>query len=340
MTRDEFARFFDAAKVDARCLCGAASAVPVRRRDRYGLPIHVVLCTHCGHVYARHRLPPEQLATFYASAYRALYSGEDGLKTEAAARSRIAASSRTMLPALHDSLGGVQGRTVLEWGCGAGWNLVPFKEAGARTFGFDFDHDYIAFGRERFGLDLHVLGSSDPLATMGGQADALILNHVLEHASDPLGLLEQASANVKPGGSIYVGLPFIETLAIWRWKDFFHVAHLHYFTVPYFVDLAAARGFIAVSVDKRRGYVVLRRAAPAWAMHAPERHRLYTALWLLRFALWYTLIVGPVHAVRRTIRNTPVLGPVLRSLKERAAVRSADHAGRDKPAGMSSTGAT
>jgi SAM-dependent methyltransferase len=49
-------------------------------------------------------------------------------------------------------LGDVRGKTVLDFGCGAGENIVPLVERGARVIGVDISPDLIALARQRLAL--------------------------------------------------------------------------------------------------------------------------------------------------------------------------------------------
>jgi SAM-dependent methyltransferase len=49
-------------------------------------------------------------------------------------------------------LGDVRGKTVLDFGCGAGENIVPLVERGARVIGIDISPDLIALTRQRLAL--------------------------------------------------------------------------------------------------------------------------------------------------------------------------------------------
>ncbi len=310
---ETFQETFKHRRQRAACLCGSRWGIPVRCRDRYGLPIRPFFCLRCGHVYAKFRLEEADLDRFYAESYRALYAPGDGLKTPEAAASRIQKAREVLYPVFRSFFPDGAGRTVMEWGCGAGWNLVPFREAGVRALGFDFDRGYVEYGRTAFGLDLRVMerGPFDPMPSANGPVDFLILNHVLEHVADPFGLLKRASAWVKEGGVIFVGLPFLENLPIWGFKNYFHVAHLHYFSAPHFCAMAVSRGWDVMSYDTAQGWAALRPGRSSAS--GPAAFRLYNGLRLVQFAVIY----GGLAPLGRTLRFAfPWLGRPMRRLKE------------------------
>jgi SAM-dependent methyltransferase len=49
-------------------------------------------------------------------------------------------------------LGDVRGKTVLDFGCGTGENIVPLVERGARVIGIDISPELIALARQRLAL--------------------------------------------------------------------------------------------------------------------------------------------------------------------------------------------
>src|SRR5260370_22923520 len=49
-------------------------------------------------------------------------------------------------------LGDVRGKTVLDFGCGSGENIVPLVERGARVTGIDISPELIALARQRLSL--------------------------------------------------------------------------------------------------------------------------------------------------------------------------------------------
>lgn len=66
---------------------------------------------------------------------------------------------------------------------------------------------------------------ANSLSELRGPFDLLFLNHVLEHVADPLRFLEQAVAQVSPGGTVYVETPHAD----YRFKeDVF--PHVFFFT--------------------------------------------------------------------------------------------------------------
>jgi SAM-dependent methyltransferase len=305
---ESFRKEFQKAKVKARCLCGNDRVIPLMRKDRYGISIMPSFCVNCGHVYAKFKLGDEHLPKFYAGTYRNLYTDAARLKNNAKTASKIKYSREVIIPVFEDLFPRENGKVVIEWGCSAGWNLVPFKEKGIHTYGLDFDTEYVEYGRAEFGLELFAVPNfSDPRELVNTTADFLILNHVLEHAAQPIELLIKVTDLLKRDGYVFVGLPFLENIPAWGFKNFFHVAHLHYFSLPYFMTLAEAHGFRTIRHDKNQGYVVIQLAGNT---RHPVRYRIYNARVLLKHGFWYLLTTFPYQCARRVTKK------ILRAIKQ------------------------
>lgn len=96
---------------------------------------------------------------------------------------------------------------VLDVGCGAGDFLDLARTAGLRTFGLELNPTAAgkarAKGHEIFNQLLHEL----PADACPGGFDLITLFQVLEHVPDPIGIINQASARLKPGGYISIAVP-------------------------------------------------------------------------------------------------------------------------------------
>lgn len=150
--------------------------------------------------------------------------------------------------------------SLMEWGCSGGWNLVPFRDSGWRVSGFDYDRPYLDLGRAELGLDLHEINTSDATPVPMSTPDVIILNHVLEHSVDPVILLTRLRQFCDLRTTLIIGVPLLETIKFWHWRDFFHVAHIHYFSVSSFGDTASKAGYSIVHSDISSGLFALRKS--------------------------------------------------------------------------------
>lgn len=143
--------------------------------------------------------------SFYDSYWRA----RDCERTEARSRERAALAL--------DLLGRVEagqprpGKRLLELGCGPGWALEKFRAAGFEVEGVDASEVAVEAAAKR-GLAVKLWDlERDPLDALAGGAaggyDVVVALEVLEHLSDPLGLLSGVRALLRRGAIVVVSLP-------------------------------------------------------------------------------------------------------------------------------------
>jgi len=264
------------------CICGSNRGVTICRKDRYGLRFLYKFCTSCGHVRTCDPLAQESAVRFYSSSdYRSMYfpneSPLDVLKRKAPPH-----RARTPLLKYVESLG-VEHGVIVEWGCGGGWNLVPFRDAGWETLGFDYDATYISLGREVLGLELTTIGDAGSTPVITKPPDVILLNHVLEHALDPVSLLRLLRDLSDGHTMIVVGVPLLETIRTWHWKNFYHIAHIHYFSARSLKFVAQQAGLELVNEQPKVGLFTFRptqSVLPLMNRHS-RRAALHSAFLLL-----------------------------------------------------------
>lgn len=233
------------------CLCGApdgANESVVALVDRYGMPNRVVLCAACGLGRISPRMTPAAYGSFYAGLYRRIYSKTSGGPAavfDAYARGKgqplLRSLSRYFDPA---------GARVVEIGCGGGWNLAPFANAGATVVGWDFDEEFLAEGRRR-GLDLRRGGIAEAAAA-GDRFDLAILSHVAEHMLDPVAELRTARSLLAPGGRLYVEVPGWLRVPEAKGDPMYILqnAHTWYFCLTTLSDVLRRAGFLPLYGDE------------------------------------------------------------------------------------------
>lgn len=101
------------------------------------------------------------------------------------------------------------GQKLLDVGCGNGDYLVVAAEAGWKVKGVEPDHKALEVARSR-GLEV-VQGSLDEIAQTGELFDVITMSHVIEHVHDPVNFVKLAYQCLKPGGTLFIDTPNIES---------------------------------------------------------------------------------------------------------------------------------
>ena len=102
--------------------------------------------------------------------------------------------------------------TVLDIGCGNGERLRRLKNIGWQVFGQDKDTTAAELAYKKYGIKVF----TQPVERLGipdESFDAIIMNHVLEHLTDPVLVLGQCKRLLKPGGIFVAATPNLESLS-------------------------------------------------------------------------------------------------------------------------------
>lgn len=133
---------------------------------------------------------------------------------------------------------------LLDFGCGNGEHLLAARLIGFDPVGVDLSDSRAAAARIGGmpvypGLDAFDAAGETPL-------HAVILSQVLEHLTDPLGLLKAITARLVRGGVIYIGVPDCTGVTVPQTFHDFHnvqpLEHLNGFTPRTLDRMAAAAG--------------------------------------------------------------------------------------------------
>lgn len=100
-------------------------------------------------------------------------------------------------------LGNVQGKTVLDLGCGSGENLIPLRKRGANVIGVDISPELIELARQRlsnYGLDATLeVRSAYETALRDQSIDVVFCVALLHHLDLPL-VCAEIRRILRPGG--------------------------------------------------------------------------------------------------------------------------------------------
>jgi 2-polyprenyl-3-methyl-5-hydroxy-6-metoxy-1,4-benzoquinol methylase len=137
--------------------------------------------------------------------------------------------------------------SLLEIGVGSGSFLAYAKARGFVSLGCDLSAAICSRVERNTAIEMHC----GPLESLPDQRqfDVIVMNHVLEHVSDPLALLRVALARLKPGGVLHLAVP---NVAAWEarlqgWNSY-EPYHLLYFTPRTLRATAEEAGFQILEV--------------------------------------------------------------------------------------------
>lgn len=138
------------------------------------------------------------------------------------------------------------GGLLLDVGCGNGEALSRMRDLGWRVRGVDPDWPAVARAWQR-GLDVKC-GTIEEASFPENTFDAITLNHVIEHVSDPRGLLAECERVLKPDGILVVVTPNAKSLMAGFFKQYWRgletPRHLVLYTVNAMQDLLCEAGLV------------------------------------------------------------------------------------------------
>lgn len=149
--------------------------------------------------------------------------------------------------------GGKPGK-VLDIGCGRGFLLRAFQQAGWDVTGTEMSKSAAAYACEKLGLRVRV-GELAELNFPENSFDAVIMWHVLEHFPRPYEVLRQVHRVLRPGGVFLVAVPNFGSLEARIARDkWFHLdvpRHLTHFNGHALGRLMVDNGFLFEMVSTR-----------------------------------------------------------------------------------------
>lgn len=229
-------------------LCGARDSQPLLTlRDLvHGVTtqaFHLVRCRRCGLRYLDPRPVVADLVRVYPDSY--VPHRRSGLAS-AARRWLLRRELRSLWPLLAPP------RRILEVGCGSGDLLQLVRELGnPDVIGIEPSRTAAEHARQRWGLDV-IHGTLDDAQLPPASVDVALLQHVLEHVPSPSGTLATLARVLRPGGTLLLWLPNVDSWAAraWRsaWLGYDAPRHLYAFDLETLDTLLRRHGFRVTSV--------------------------------------------------------------------------------------------
>lgn len=127
-------------------------------------------------------------------------------------------------PAMVELAGDVQGRRVLDAGCGSGPLAAALRDRGALASGFDVSPGMLALARERLGeeADLLVADLGDRLPYDDDAFDVVVCSLALHYLKDWHAPLTELRRVLRPGGRLVISVPHpVVYMFNYRDRDYF-----------------------------------------------------------------------------------------------------------------------
>ena len=224
-------------------------------------PFTLFECERCGHV--QKDVGAEYQARL-DEVYRVGYTLPGGGRKSNISDGKVVSRETTLAKTLAGLLGARAEGAILDVGTGMGYLLAAFSEEFPRfdIVGHDLNNEKEEFIRSNGATDFY----SGSLESIPKRFDLITLNHVVEHLPDPVTVLKQASALLKPDGYLAVIVPCFKLV----YTDFFFLEHCSHFTASSLNVVSALAGLSIV--DRLEGR--LGRIEIGFVARRSERARL------------------------------------------------------------------
>lgn len=230
-------------------LCGSDDAAILVRDP----PFMVRRCRKCSLGYTSPRCRADHLASVYEQGYFENDTSEAiGYSSYARDAEAYVRTFRRKVPIIASHAAGPK---LLDVGCAAGSFLVAMREAGFDPHGLELAPAMVQHARENFGLSQVHQGTLDAAPWPSNSFHVLTMFDVLEHVPDPVGVLRQAHALLRPEGVLVLQT---QDLSSWlprlvgaRWHHFKQVEHIFHFNPRTLATVLERAGF-RISVRTRQ----------------------------------------------------------------------------------------
>ena len=194
--------------VENQCLCcnpNREKDLVITEKDRYGFAVPQLLCSKCGLIRSKWVFNEESNNLFYSKYYRGIYAQDIKTPYESLFKDQYN-RGKNILALIEGILQLNEIHDIAEIGSGMGGIILPFYEKGCQVRGFDYDEDYLEYGRRK-GLSLICGDFYDYVSDES--CDLLIMSHVFEHFLHPLYELRRLIRKVRINKFLYIEVPGI-----------------------------------------------------------------------------------------------------------------------------------
>lgn len=163
-------------------------------------PDRILRCAECGMVYRNPPLTVDRATEIYNNEYYQQYEQSTGMAGDLNGVARVHLKRRLIDVETRTGVG-----QMLEIGCGKGALLEFARSRGWTTQGVEVSENAGHIARDK-GLNVHI-GPVETMPRLAAPVDFIHLNHVLEHLTDPVGVLRQIKTMLASSGIIVLEVP-------------------------------------------------------------------------------------------------------------------------------------
>jgi 2-polyprenyl-3-methyl-5-hydroxy-6-metoxy-1,4-benzoquinol methylase len=210
------------------------------------------------------------LDPYYSATYEA-YESDHGSTTE---NDRTAIEESLAAREFRHLALPIEGKVLLDVGCGGGWFLRVASRLGAMVQGVEPSRAGFHQTRQQGIPVFHGMLDEFVGISAAKRFDIITANHVLEHVPDPVSTLRMMRSLLAPGGYIWISVPNADNYFARRLGKHWHSIdlpyHLQQFTLGS-LELAATRAGLKI----RRSYTFSTRADVAASLRHHLRRRYF-----------------------------------------------------------------
>jgi len=202
---------------------------------------HIVICNRCGLIQTSPIPSNYQLEDYYHRNFRAERTDQTLNRIYLKQQATLANSQYNFVSSSIPKNDFHRCR-ILEIGCSVGCLLNVFRSAGADVMGFEPDEKNAHFAI-RNGLNV-IQSFFNPMLIRRQSLDGVLLSHVFEHLTDPMGTLRSIFSLLKPSGFLFIEVPN-ESInrVLLRIEAKGTSAHLIFLTKKNLLDIVASCSF-------------------------------------------------------------------------------------------------
>ena len=228
--------------------CGGWDCEVIAERERFGLPLHTVICHNCGLIFINPRPSRNMYAEFYKSDYRKAVSGSDE-GDELQFQKEVEIAKTVILPVFKKLIPTWTPKTIMELGSSYGGILDTHLKSFPGSVGFGIEPllKIGEFARQRTGATIYT-GMVEDFKPVS-KYDLVILSRTLNHTLDPHANLDKVREMLSEDGIFALTLQ----------DPVSHLVHLPLETVsemthPYMFTRESVQHLLALSGLELVGY--------------------------------------------------------------------------------------